>query len=184
MGGWLSRVLASFRKLDARITMLGLDNSGKTTILYNLKLNQSLMTVPTVGFHVEDINFGKLRMNVWDVCGQSGLRRLWKHYYADADAVIFVIDSADIYRLKALEKGSVFDVMHEVMADETLKDAVLLIFANKQDMDEAKRANELIELLELDRIQQQWFIQESCGTNGEGLAEGLHWLEQTLTQSR
>uniref|UniRef100_A0A673H7Q5 Uncharacterized protein n=1 Tax=Sinocyclocheilus rhinocerous TaxID=307959 RepID=A0A673H7Q5_9TELE len=40
---------------EMRILMLGLDAAGKTTILYKLKLGQSVTTIPTVGFNVETV---------------------------------------------------------------------------------------------------------------------------------
>ena len=53
MGPFLSRmydVLSSFTNdKPARILMLGLDAAGKTTILYKVKLNENLQTIPTIG---------------------------------------------------------------------------------------------------------------------------------------
>lgn len=61
--------------------MLGLDAAGKTTILYKLKLNQSVTTIPTVGFNVETVKYKNTNFNVWDVGGQDKIRPLWRHYY-------------------------------------------------------------------------------------------------------
>ena len=58
----------------AKIAMLGLDAAGKTTILYKLKINENVTTIPTVGFNVEEINFHNLTMTVWDVGGQKIIR--------------------------------------------------------------------------------------------------------------
>ncbi len=48
-----------------RVLMLGLDAAGKTTLLYKLKLGETAMTVPTVGFNVEELRYGSLLMQVW-----------------------------------------------------------------------------------------------------------------------
>ena len=58
----------------AKIAMLGLDAAGKTTILYKLKINENVTTIPTVGFNVEEITFHNLTMTVWDVGGQKIIR--------------------------------------------------------------------------------------------------------------
>jgi small GTP-binding protein len=73
--------------------MLGLDAAGKTTILYKLKLNQSVTTIPTVGFNVETVTYKNVKFNVWDVGGQDKIRPLWRHYYTGTQGLVFVIDS-------------------------------------------------------------------------------------------
>ena len=62
----------------AKIAMLGLDAAGKTTILYKLKIDETVTTIPTVGFNVEEVNFHNLTMTVWDVGGQKIIR--YNHY--------------------------------------------------------------------------------------------------------
>lgn len=53
---------------------MGLDAAGKTTILYKLKLNENVVTIPTIGFNVETIEFQNLTITVWDVGGQGVIR--------------------------------------------------------------------------------------------------------------
>ena len=62
MGKILSKV---FGNKEMRILMLGLDAAGKTTILYKLKLGQSVNTIPTVGFNVETVTYKNVKFNVW-----------------------------------------------------------------------------------------------------------------------
>ena len=62
MGKILSKV---FGNKEMRILMLGLDAAGKTTILYKLKLDQSVNTIPTVGFNVETVTYKNVKFNVW-----------------------------------------------------------------------------------------------------------------------
>jgi len=78
MGKIVSKV---FGNKEMRILMLGLDAAGKTTILYKLKLGQSVNTIPTVGFNVETVTYKNVKFNVWDVGGQDKIRPLWRHYY-------------------------------------------------------------------------------------------------------
>lgn len=78
MGKVLSKI---FGNKEMRILMLGLDAAGKTTILYKLKLGQSVTTIPTVGFNVETVTYKNVKFNVWDVGGQDKIRPLWRHYF-------------------------------------------------------------------------------------------------------
>ena len=57
-------------KKQCKVVMLGLDGAGKTTILYSLKLGDVLMTIPTIGFNVEELNYKTIKFMVWDVGGQ------------------------------------------------------------------------------------------------------------------
>ena len=78
---------------DRKVLFLGLDNAGKSTILFQLKDNQFKETVPTVGLNVEQINYRGHSFTLWDVSGQA--TRLWKHYFDKINAIIFVVDSSD-----------------------------------------------------------------------------------------
>lgn len=83
MGGQLSKMMGKiFGSKEMRLLMLGLDAAGKTTILYKLKLNQDVTTIPTVGFNVETVTYKNVKFNVWDVGGQDKIRPLWRHYFS------------------------------------------------------------------------------------------------------
>jgi GTPase SAR1 family protein len=66
-------------------------------------------------------------MNVWDLGGQSKIRKLWGYYYVNTDAIIFVVDSSDAERIPEAKEE-----LHSVLTDYRLKNASLLVFANKQ----------------------------------------------------
>ena len=51
-------------------------------ILYKLKLDQDVTTIPTVGFNVETVTYKNTKFNVWDVGGQDKIRPLWRHYFS------------------------------------------------------------------------------------------------------
>lgn len=59
--------LSLFKKKEARILMVGLDNAGKTTTLYRLKLGETVQSIPTIGFNVETVKYKKLTLTIWDV---------------------------------------------------------------------------------------------------------------------
>merc|ERR1719231_1550128 len=119
-------------KKEMRILMLGLDAAGKTTILYKLKLGEVVTTLPTVGFNVETVEYKNINFNVWDVGGQDKIRKLWRHYYQGTQGLIFVIDSSDRDRIE-----DVREELSKMLVNEEMKDAVLLVFANKQDLPNA-----------------------------------------------
>lgn len=99
MGQYIFKILNSFSDMKAKILMLGLDGAGKTTILYQMKLNEAVSSVPTVGFNVEEVNYRGLNFTVWDIGGQTRLRELWHYYYNGSNAIIYVLDSADTDRI-------------------------------------------------------------------------------------
>ncbi len=96
MGSYFSNLFSGlFKQREARILMLGLDAAGKTTILMKLKLGEVIQSIPTIGFNVEAVKFKNITFNVWDVGGQDKIRPMWKHYYQNAEGLIFVVDSSD-----------------------------------------------------------------------------------------
>ena len=70
-----------FPKTPSKILMVGLDNAGKTTVLYKLKLGEVVTTIPTIGFNVETVEYKNISFTVWDVGGQDKIRPLWRHYF-------------------------------------------------------------------------------------------------------
>ncbi|GFS90364.1 ADP-ribosylation factor 6 [Nephila pilipes] len=169
MGKLLSKI---FGNKEMRILMLGLDAAGKTTILYKLKLGQSVTTIPTVGFNVETVTYKNVKFNVWDVGGQDKIRPLWRHYYTGTQGLIFVVDCADRDRIDEARQE-----LHRIINDREMRDAIILVFANKQDLNEAMKPHEIQEKLGLTRIRDRnWYVQPSCATTGDGLYEGLTWL--------
>jgi len=176
MGPSFSAFFDIFRgKQDARILLLGLDAAGKTTITYKLSLNELVTTIPTIGFNVEKIEYKNLKMTMWDIGGQDRLRTLWKHYYQNSNAVIFVVDSSDKTRMKIAREE-----LHKVMEAEELKDCKLLVYANKQDLPGALAPSEVGQALQLTNLKHTWFIQGASASTGHGLYEGLNWLSSQL----
>ena len=206
------------------------DAAGKTTVLYKMKLGESVVTIPTIGFNVETVEYKNIRCTIpfvfffvkpsrlqgnkcdmtfslfcfsvtmWDVGGQDKLRPLWRHYYQNSDAIIYVVDSNDRQRLTLAryegvpcvplpQKNSlglsamlpqegegcvpippsilVFihvqrDELHKMLAEDTLRDAALLVLANKQDLRDAMRACDVADKLGLHTLKQRtWSVPPS-----------------------
>ena len=113
-------------KKETRLLMLGLDAAGKTTILYKMKLNEVVNTIPTIGFNVETFQYKNIEFNAWDIGGQTKLRHMWSYYFDNVDALVYVVDSSDLERI-----DENCETLQGLLQDETLKDASVLVFANK-----------------------------------------------------
>ncbi|CAG5108236.1 Oidioi.mRNA.OKI2018_I69.chr1.g3699.t1.cds [Oikopleura dioica] len=181
MGNISAKTLGKKSKNKFRVLMVGLDESGKTTILYRLKMYETYKTEPTIGFNVEEFSNqnGKISMNIWDLGGKKHLRRLWRHYYPGTQGVIFVFDSSDDERYDVARKEFI-----KIMNDRAMKDcSQVLVFANKQDAKNAVQPEDLPEFLGLDTMQNvNWLVQPSCAITGDGLEHGLDWMTKSFTQ--
>jgi ADP-ribosylation factor protein 1 len=166
-------------KKEMRILMVGLDAAGKTTILYKLKLGEIVTTIPTIGFNVETVEYKNIQFTMWDVGGQDKIRPLWRHYFQNTQAIIFVVDSNDRDRVVEAREE-----LQRMLNEDELRDAILLVFANKQDLPNAMNAAEITDKLGLHSLRQRaWYIQSTCATSGDGLYEGLDWLTTTLRKA-
>ncbi|CAO3647570.1 unnamed protein product [Cunninghamella blakesleeana] len=117
-----------------------------------------------------------VKFNVWDVGGQDKIRNLWRHYYTGTQGLIFVIDSQDRDRIDEARQE-----LHRIMSDREMKDCLLLVFANKQDLPGAMSPAEVTEKLGLAQMRERaWYVHPSCATTGDGLFEGLNWLSQNV----
>jgi len=167
-----------FGKKQMRILMVGLDAAGKTTILYKLKLGEIVTTIPTIGFNVETVEYKNICFTVWDVGGQDKIRPLWRHYFQNTQGLIFVVDSNDRERIQEAQ-----DELQKMLQEDELRDAILLVFANKQDLPNAMTAGELTDKLGLQSLRnRKWYIQATCAVQGNGLYEGLDWLSNELSK--
>lgn len=179
----LLNMLRKLKKSDneARVLVLGLDNAGKTCILKKMSNEEIDTIMPTQGFNIKSLQHSGFKLNVWDIGGQKTIRPYWRNYYENTDALIYVVDSADDERTAecAVELNS-------LMAEEKLGGVPVLVFANKQDLMNAKEKDELIgeEGLDLKVALdgRDWHVQPCSAKNGEGLAEGLEWLVEKMNE--
>uniref|UniRef100_A0ABI7ZT40 ADP-ribosylation factor n=1 Tax=Felis catus TaxID=9685 RepID=A0ABI7ZT40_FELCA len=168
----------SLRQTSRWIPFLGLDAAGKTTILYKLKLGEIVTTIPTIGFNVETVEYKNICFTVWDVGGQDKIRPLWRHYFQNTQGLIFVVDSNDRERI---QEGA--EELQKMLQEDELQDAVLLLFANKQDLPNAMAISEMTDKLGLQSLRNRtWYVQATCATQGTGLYEGLDWLSNELSK--
>ena len=230
MGLLISTVLDRlFPSTPCRILMIGLDNAGKTTVLYKLKLGEVVTTLPTIGFNVETVNYNNISFTVWDVGGQTKIRALWQHYFQvqilnydidtvmnrytysqrdsgivmirrkvltgllrvltlhrlqvclqDTQGVIWVVDSNDPVRVAESRTE-----LEAVLGDERMREAAVLVLANKQDLPGALTLAQLTDKLGLAEWRARpWHIQATCAVTGEGIVDGLEWMANTMKKRK
>ena len=178
MGFILSKIIEFFTKSrnNFKIIILGMQNAGKTTILYRLSLGTLVKTTPTIGSNVEELTYNNVKFQAWDLGGQESTRSVWDVYYMNTDAIVYVIDSHDDENFE--ESKAQF---HKLLSHPNLKSTLILIFANKQDLPGAKTVDKLIHDYELDKIQSHiWHIQSCSALKGEGMITGIKWLSEQL----
>jgi len=163
-------------KEEARILVIGLDNSGKTTLINHLKPKKAttLEVTPTVGFQVEEFSKNNINFTVYDMSGQGRYRSLWEHYYADVQAIIYVLDSSDRLRMCVAKEE-----LEQLLGHENIKATrcPILFFANKMDMAGALSLEECMDELGLDKVREKpWHITSSNAVTGAGITEGIEWL--------
>jgi len=176
MGGLVAALQNLFDNTPKRILLLGIDGAGKTTVLYKMKLGETIHTAPTIGFNVETVQYRNIKFTMWDVGGQDRIRKLWRHYYEGTNGLIYVVDSNDTARIdeSAIE-------LEKLLKEEELSNATLLVFANKQDLPNAVSVSELTERLGLHRLRDRaWNVQACCAVSGDGLHEGLEWFSSAI----
>lgn len=179
MGASLKKFI--FRLLgqkSIKICMVGLESSGKTTILYKLHLGEVIATTPSIGFNVETLKLRNFRIEMWDLSGFFRYRPLWTSLYPGSSGFIFVVDSED--RLSLAQAKEELD---NLLSHPDSQQAPLLILANKQDLPNSMTVVEIFDKLELFRIKSRlWFIQGCCALSGDGLAEGMKQLIRMVTR--
>mmetsp|Transcript_4542 Transcript_4542/g.6342 ORF Transcript_4542/g.6342 Transcript_4542/m.6342 type:complete len:186 (+) Transcript_4542:70-627(+) len=170
-----------FISKKATILLLGLDNAGKTTLLYKLKFGEVRLVIPTQRAQLQEIDFGNIKFRTWDLGGHAQVRAIWRDYFPEADAIVFMVDSADTERLEEAKVQ-----LHSLLEDTNLSNVHFLILANKIDIETALNREQLVNLLGLDN----YLSQESstrqvqlfrCSlVEGTGYGEGLNWLADIL----
>lgn len=161
-----------------KILILGLENSGKTTILYKLHLGRFIETCPTIGLNLEEINYNNIKLQTWDVGGQKKLRENWNLYFKETDAVIYVIDGSDD---KVNNENK--EEFRYIFNHKDLQNSLFLILLNKIDLNKKIDINTLIELFSLNNEdgKRSWKIQECSALKDIGIKEGFDWVVNQLT---
>ncbi|KAM9993073.1 hypothetical protein ACTFIY_010489 [Dictyostelium cf. discoideum] len=170
-------IFSSFKfKKNTKILIIGLDGAGKSTLLSKLKLGGVISIIPSVGFNFETIGYINLKILIGSADPRYITRALWKHHYHDSNAIIFVIDSTDRDRIDQVKEE-----IDNLLIQQELYGIPILIFANKQDIDNSMNTSEIVNSLNLNSIEdRKWYIQLCSALKSHGLDEGLSWIVNLL----
>lgn len=125
---------------------------------------------------METVQYKNIKFQVWDLGGQTSIRPYWRCYYNQTQAIIYVVDSCDVDRLPTSREE-----FQALLDEEELKDAAILVYANKQDLPGALSDSQVAEGLGLTGITSRpWAIFKTSAVKGEGLFEGLEWLSNAI----
>lgn len=174
---FIDEIVNNFRK-PTSILILGLDNAGKTQVLYCMKLDHAITnTVPTLGFNLEEFNYKNLSIKAWDLGGQTKFRAMWHHYFEDVNGIIFVIDSQDRSRFADAKNE-----LENLLNNEKLSDVPFLVFANKQDLPDAAEITEIkrkFDWAELSKLHNIHMVACVASENHK-INVGLDWLSSAI----
>ena len=167
------------KKKEIKGLILGLDNAGKTTILKAFKGETAKNLPPTKGFNFQKFEYNKTIFILWDLGGQKSIRKFWEDYYQkENDCIIYVIDSSDSDRLE--ETGN---ELYSILQQPELSGIPLVIYANKQDLNLALTAEEILDQLYLDKINDRnWTIIACSALTKQGLSSGLDWIIECINE--
>ncbi|ONI06038.1 hypothetical protein PRUPE_5G036300 [Prunus persica] len=160
--------------------MVGLDNSGKTTIVLRINGEDTSVVSPTLGFNIKTITYQKYTLNIWDVGGQKTIRSYWRNYFEQTDGLVWVVDSSDLRRLDDCKME-----LDNLLKEERLSGSSLIL-ANKQDIKGALTPEEIAKVLNLEAMDKtrHYEIVRCSAYTGDGLLEGFDWLVQDIASRR
>ncbi|KAF7504757.1 hypothetical protein GJ744_001758 [Endocarpon pusillum] len=142
---WL---LGLFWATEMDVTIVGLQNAGKTSLLRVLAGGEfTIDSIPTVGFNMQRVQKGHVTLKCWDLGGQPRFRTMWERYCRDVNAMVFVVDAADRDAIPVAREE-----LHILLSKPSLAGIPLLVLGNKSDLRGKMSVDELIEALELKRV--------------------------------
>jgi small GTP-binding protein len=175
--GFFTRIWDWIRSLffnkELELTILGLQNAGKSTFVNVLATGQfDEDQIPTIGFNFRKLKKGKVEFKMWDLGGQSRFRERWEKYCRTSSAIVFVVDSAD--------QGN-FDVaklqLQNLLTWPSIEGVPLLVLGNKNDLPAALDEHGIIQAMELENIKDRVVACYSISCkNMNNIDNVLKWL--------
>eukprot|EP01116_Phalansterium_solitarium_P018973 TRINITY_DN5174_c0_g3_i1.p1 TRINITY_DN5174_c0_g3~~TRINITY_DN5174_c0_g3_i1.p1 ORF type:complete len:189 (+),score=36.73 TRINITY_DN5174_c0_g3_i1:139-705(+) len=164
---------ALFWKQEMELTLVGLQNSGKTTLVNVLSSGQySEDMIPTVGFNMKKITKGNVTIKFWDIGGQPRFRSMWERYCRGVNAILFVVDSADGEKFESAKKE-----LHELLSKQPLAGIPVLVLGNKNDLPNSIGVDEITDRLDLKSIQHREVACYSISAKNQvNIDVTLEWL--------
>ncbi|XP_066155978.1 ADP-ribosylation factor-related protein 1 isoform X2 [Euwallacea fornicatus] len=166
------------RVLNPRNTYL---EAAKTKLTKNYKAINPAKITTTVGLNIGKIEVNGVRLNFWDLGGQSELQSLWDKYYEESHAIIYIVDSSDRERID--DSKEIFDKM---IASESLQGVPLLVLANKQDLPDCMGVREVKPIFNKNAHlvgKRDCMVMPVSALTGEGVDEGIRWLVDCIKRN-
>ncbi|XP_005094721.1 ADP-ribosylation factor-like protein 4C [Aplysia californica] len=167
---------------SVQIVMVGLEGTGKTTLLYRLKFGQYTSTIPTIGFNCEkvEVEEGKAKgvtFTIWDIGGKDNMRPLWKSYLRSANGILFVVDSSDH---EGAEEARM--ELSKLVKTQNPTNIPTLVVANKQDLPDSMSPEEVAKAVGVSELSATHVCQllPSCAVTGEGLSEAMDAMYEMI----
>lgn len=139
------------------------------------------MSIGLGAFNVETIYHGDAMLTIWDLCGMPAYRENYPHYYDNTDALIYFVDCAPSGRDRLEESKA---LLGTILSDPRVKGLPLLLFANKQDLDDALYVDEVESQFEAVLGSHHYHIQASSSRDSASLHAGLDWLIEEVKLAR
>lgn len=140
-----------FFRQEMEITLVGLQNSGKTTLVNVLATGRyTADMIPTVGFNMRKIVKGRVTLKIWDIGGQPRFRSMWERYCRGVNAILFVVDAADAAKMDMARNE-----LRNLLEKPQLAGIPVLVLGNKNDLETALTAEQLVERLGLASVSTQ-----------------------------
>ncbi|XP_038110644.1 ADP-ribosylation factor-like protein 6 isoform X2 [Culex quinquefasciatus] len=174
--------MLKIKKEQINILVVGLNNSGKSTIVNRFKNpdERSNVIVPTVGFSIERFQNQGVFFTAFDMSGATRYRSLWEHHFKSCQGIVFVIDSSDRMRLVVVKDELELLLQHQDIANRRVP---ILFFANKMDCADALSSVKIAAGLGLEKIKDKpWHISSSNALTGEGLQDGVQWMVHQIRE--
>lgn len=166
------------RKSKYNVALLGLERAGKTSLVKKLLKQDDIVTRPTYGVNIENYKYRDLSFSCFDLGGHKPFRMsLWKKFIERADAIMFLVDSADTARFE--ESKQTFWHYSDYVRDE----GPVLFLANKSDLRTSKDLDTIHEFFELDKFLRNlrpFHVAKISAKTGQGVYEAWDWLVDVL----
>lgn len=140
MGEILSKLYSALWAKNMELVVIGLENSGKSTLVSQLCNGEVQNCGPTIGVDIKNVKKGGLNMKVWDLGGQAQYRTEWGKFLRGADAIIFVMDASNKESTSVAKRE-----LHSTLDDPAVNSIPLLIVGNKTDLKGHMSEKEIIE---------------------------------------
>jgi small GTP-binding protein len=154
---------------------LGLEGSGKSSLIERIRQDEFVPASPTIGLNVTSSVFEGIKIVNCDVSGHKSFRSIWDSLIVgNPDMIVFVLDGSEHSALVEVENV----LANYVTKTEALKGIPILFVLNKQDVEGALNEEQLRAKLDLSKLMQdrKWKIVQASAKTGEGISDMLSWI--------